>query len=85
MNGQAKRGNKKAIIKIKNQYPAAKLIVYDENAELILGLSYLKLGSDAYVSKKAALLELNQCVENLLAGKKYISREVYSLASMCNN
>lgn len=85
MNGRARCGDKNAIAEIRSRYPVAKLIIYDENAELILGLSYLKFGSHAYVSKKAALSELNQCLVNLLAGKRYISKEVFDFASMCDN
>ncbi|WP_254560940.1 hypothetical protein [Dyadobacter diqingensis] len=85
VNGRARCGNKNAIAKIRSRYSGAKLIIYDENAELILGLSYLKFGSHAYVSKKAALSELNQCLVNLLAGKRYISKEVFNVASMCVN
>ena len=85
MNGRARCGDKIAIAEIRNRYPVAKLIIYDENAELILGLSYLKFGSHAYVSKKAALSELNLCLLNLLARKRYISKEVFDFASMCDN
>lgn len=85
INGHARQSYQDAIVELRRRHPVAKIIIYDEHAELILGLSYLRLGSDAYVSKRAALLELNLCVQNLLAGKKFVSKEVFNLASICDN
>ena len=59
------------------KYPAAKLIVHDEKPDFSTIGKYLSLRIHGYIAKQSQLSELLECIQDVLAGKKYICNLVF--------
>lgn len=64
---------------IRQNYPKGPIILYDENPGSSLVFHYLKTGIFGYLSKQNNILELTECIESVLNGKRYICNEILNL------
>lgn len=71
-----------AICEIKLLNPRVKFIVYDEFHEAETILSCIEAGANGYLSKEANLIQLKECIREVLKGKKYIGTE--AIVSLLN-
>ena len=61
----------------KTHYPGTGIIVFDgKSTETYLITAYLKAGISGYLSNETDLWEFVKCIEEVLAGKKYIGQEI---------
>jgi len=61
---------------IRKQFPDAVILLYDQKPDTILLPLYLKAGVHGYISKQNDIEELDACIRQLLAGKKYICKQI---------
>ena len=60
----------------RTRHPDAGIVVFDRKSKTYLIAAYLKAGVGGYLSNEADLGEFIKCIEEVLAGKKYIGQEV---------
>ena len=60
---------------IKKRRIMAPLIVYDELPDFPMVLHYLNAGVNGYLSKRSTINELNECLQTVLGGSRYVSSE----------
>jgi DNA-binding NarL/FixJ family response regulator len=63
------------ILKTKIWYPAASIIVFGGKPDSNVAAAYLNAGVSGYLSNESESWEFDKCVEDVLAGKKYVSQE----------
>lgn len=61
---------------IKNIHPAVKILILSMNDEALYGLRSIHLGAHGYLRKDAPREEIAKAIRTILAGKKYVSREL---------
>ena len=64
---------------IKITYPTVNVIIFSMNSETIYAKRFLKAGAKGFVNKDAPLEEVVKGMQQVLAGKKYISAAVIEL------
>ena len=63
---------------IKKSRMMAPLIVYDELPDFPMVLHYLNAGVNGYLSKRSTINELNECLQTVLGGSRYVSSEGFN-------
>lgn len=61
---------------IKNIHPTVKILILSMNDETLYGLRSIHLGAHGYLKKDAPKKEIAKAIETILAGKKYVSKEL---------
>lgn len=65
-----------AVKKLKELWPDANLIVYDEKLELTMISQYFAAGTHGYISKQAAPAELIECIQQVLNHQIYVNEQI---------
>ena len=76
INQHPSSGETENIEAVKKWNVNGKVIVYDEKPDSGMISSYLKAGIDGYVSKQNPISELDDCIQIVLNGERYICLEV---------
>jgi DNA-binding NarL/FixJ family response regulator len=74
-----KTDNFELIKSIRKQFSDAAILLYDQKPDPALLPLYLKNGIKGYMSKQNDLEELHTCIWQVLAGKKYICRQIQDM------
>jgi two-component system invasion response regulator UvrY len=61
---------------VKKKFPHAVILLYDQKPDTVLLPLYLKAGVHGYIAKQNDMEELDECIRQLLAGKKYICKQI---------
>jgi DNA-binding NarL/FixJ family response regulator len=85
LNNGPKINNFGSIKELKTKFPVSSLIVYDEKADPALSRLYIKAGASGYLSKQDELEELQTCLRQVMAGRRYICREVIHINVFLNS
>lgn len=64
------------IFKIRKWYPAARVVVFENNPEYEQVIDHLNAGVSGYFSAEEDLDEFARCIKEVLEGKRYISQEI---------
>lgn len=76
MNQAVGADNMNAIAQVKKIYPTARLIGYDECMDPSMVITYMHSGLKGYLIKQMDLIKLKECIEEVSAGRTYISHEI---------
>lgn len=79
MNQAVGADNINVIAQVKKVYPAARLIGYDECMDPSMVITYMHSGLKGYLIKQMDLIKLKECIEEVSAGRTYISHEIMDL------
>ncbi|TDE11546.1 response regulator [Dyadobacter psychrotolerans] len=81
INQHPSSGETENIGTVKKWNVNGKVIVYDEKADPTMIADYLKAEVNGYVSKQNPISELDECIQAVLKGKRYICPQVLDSVS----
>ena len=76
INSNSEKSNHDWIASIKERKPKVSVIIYADNLNSLEASMYLKAGVDGYLTKKDSLIELVNCVNCVVSGKKYLAYDI---------
>jgi DNA-binding NarL/FixJ family response regulator len=79
MSQAAGADNINVIVQLKEMYPMARLIGYDECMEPSMVITYMQSGLKGYLIKQMDIAKLEECIEEVSAGRTYINHEIMDL------